>query len=208
MAFVKERGRTPENITWEDKADFLEIAAAQYGKVCVDAIRRHDRNHLILGSRFNGRAPIQLSKALGPYFDLISFNTYEHRAPLYKLREMSRITGKPAMVTEFSFKAMDSGLPNTIGAGDPVATQQDRADLFAAYAEDLARLPTCVGYFWFKFRDQPKEGQGTRSPGGLGGENSNYGLVRLDGTPWTVLTKKMTEVNAGIEALAAKSAKR
>ncbi|HSB16471.1 MAG TPA: hypothetical protein VLE22_18615, partial [Bryobacteraceae bacterium] len=98
---------------------------------------------------------------------------------------------------------MDSGLPNTIGAGEPVATQEDRADLFAAYAQDLARLPVCVGYFWFKYRDQPKEGQGGRSPGGWGGENSNYGLVRLDGTAWTVLTNRMTAVNAGIEELAA-----
>jgi hypothetical protein len=208
VAFLKSRGRTPENITWEDKADFLEIAATQYGKICQDAIRRHDRNHMILGSRFNERAPIPLTRALGPYFDVISFNTYEYRAPLYKLGELSRTTGKPAMVTEFSFKAMDSGLPNTIGAGEPVATQEDRAELFAAYAEDLARLRTCVGYFWFKYRDQPKEGQGTRSPGGWGGENSNYGLVKLDGTPWLVLTKRMTEVNAAIEVLAASSRRR
>lgn len=204
-AFLRGRGHTPGNLTWEDRADFLEIAAAQYGKICQDAIRRHDRNHLVLGSRFNEHAPIPLSRALGPYFDLFSFNTYEHRAPLYKLGEISRLTGKPTMVTEFSFKAMDSGLPNTIGAGEPVATQQDRADLFAAYAEDLARLPTCVGYFWFKYRDQPKEGQGTRSPGGWGGENSNYGLVKLDGTPWKVLTERMREVNARLEALAGES---
>lgn len=207
MAFLKSRKHAPDGITWEDKADFLELAAAEYGRICQGAIRRHDRNHLILGSRFNERAPIPLSKALGPYFDLISFNTYEHRAPLYKLRELARVTGKPTMVTEFSFKAMDSGLPNTIGAGEPVATQQDRADLFASYVEDLARLPTCVGYCWFKFRDQPIEGAGTSSPGGWGGENSNYGLVKLDGTPWTVLNRKIAEVNARIEALAAQAGK-
>jgi len=207
LAFLKARGHTPENITDEDKAGFLEVAAAQYGRIVHEAIRRHDRNHLIVGSRFNSRAPIPLSRALGPYYDVFSFNNYEHRAPLYKLREISLVTGKPTMVTEFSFKAMDSGLPNSIGAGEPVATQQDRAELVTAYVQDLARLPTSVGYYWFKYRDQPKEGQGTRSPGGMGGENSNYGLVKLDGTPWTVLTKRLTEVNAAIEALAAKSGK-
>ena len=208
MAFLKSRERTPDNITWADKADFLEIAAAEYGRICREAIRRHDRNHMILGSRFNERAPIPLSKSLGPFFDLISFNTYEHRAPLYKLRELARVTGKPTMVTEFSFKAMDSGLPNTIGAGEPVATQQDRADLFADYVTDLARLPTCVGYCWFKYRDQPGQGAGTSSPGGWGGENSNYGLVKLDGTPWTVLTRRITDVNARLESLAADAGKR
>jgi hypothetical protein len=208
MEFLKARGHAPNGITWEDKAAFLEIAAAEYGRICRDAIRRHDRNHLILGSRFNERAPIPLSRALAPYFDIFSFNNYEHRAPLYKLREISRITGKPTMLTEFSFKAMDSGLPNTIGAGEPVATQQDRVDLFTAFVQDLARLPTCVGYYWFKYRDQPGEGQGKTSPGGWGGENSNYGLVKLDGTPWPLLTGKMTEVNAGLEALAAGAGKR
>ena len=205
VAFLKERGHTRDSITYNDKASFLEIAAAEYGRICRDAIRRHDMNHLILGSRFNEKAPIPLSRALAPYFDVFSFNSYEHRAPLYKLREIARITGKPTMITEFSFKAMDSENPNTIGAGDPVATQQDRADLYAAWVQDLATLPTCLGFDWFKYRDQPKEGAGTSSPGGWGGENSNYGLVKLDGTPWTVLVNRMKEVNGKLETLAAKS---
>ena len=111
------------------------------------------------------------------------------------------------MITEFSFKAMDSGLYNTIGAGDPVATQQDRADLFTAYVQDLARFPSSVGFFWFRYKDQPKEGAGSRSPGGWGGENSNYGLVKYDDSPWSLLVKKITEVNADIESLRIKSCK-
>jgi hypothetical protein len=207
VAFLKERGRTPETLSWDDRAAFLEIAAGQYGRIVQAAIRRHDKNHLILGSRFNARAPIELTRGLTPFYDVFSFNNYDHRAPLYKLREITRISGKPTMITEFSFKAMDSGLYNTIGAGDAVATQQDRADLFAQYVQDLARLPSCVGYFWFKYRDQPKEGAGKSSPGGWGGENSNYGLVKIDGVPWTVLVSRMTEVNRGIEALAAQSSR-
>lgn len=207
VAFLKERGHTPETVTFDDRAAFLEIAAAEYGRIAQTAIRKYDKNHLILGSRFNSRAPIELTRALAPYYDVFSFNNYDHRAPLYKLREISRISGKPTMVTEFSFKAMDSGLYNTIGAGDAVATQQDRADLFTAYVQDLARLSSCVGFYWFRYRDQPKEGAGTKSPGGWGGENSNYGLVKIDGTPWTILVNRMTEVNAGIEVLRAEAGK-
>lgn len=207
VAFLKERGHTPETVTFDDRAAFLEIAAAEYGRIAHTAIRKYDRNHLILGSRFNSRAPIELTRALAPYYDVFSFNNYDHRAPLYKLSEITRISGKPTMVTEFSFKAMDSGLYNTIGAGDAVATQQDRADLFTAYVQDLARLSSCVGFYWFKYRDQPKEGAGTKSPGGWGGENSNYGLVKIDGAPWTILVNRMTEVNAGIEAMAAEAGK-
>jgi len=207
MEFIKQRGHTPETITFDDMADFLEVAAAQYGKIAYTAIRNYDKNHLILGSRFNSRAPLQLTKALAPYYDVFSFNNYDHRAPTYKLGEISRISGKPTMITEFSFKAMDSGLYNTIGAGDAVATQEDRAKLFTNYVQDLAKLPTCVGFYWFRYRDQPKQGAGTRSPGGWGGENSNYGLVKIDGTPWTLLVNKMKEVNAGIEEIAVKAGK-
>ncbi len=203
IAFLKERGRTPETVSFDDMAAFLELAAGEYGRLAHAAIRKHDKNHLILGSRFNSRAPLELTRALAPYYDVFSFNNYDHRAPLYKLGEIARISGKPTMVTEFSFKAMDSGLYNTIGAGQPVATQEDRADLFTAYVQDLARLSSCVGYYWFKYRDQPKEGAGSRSPGGWGGENSNYGLVKIDGSPWTLLVNRMTEVNGGIEEIAA-----
>ena len=199
VAFLKTRGHTPDRLTEEDKDGFLEIAAAEYGRIVQAAIRRHDSNHLILGSRFNNRAPIPLSRALGAYYDVVSYNNYDWRAPIYRLREISELTGKPTMLTEFSFKAMDSGLYNTRGAGDPVATQQDRADLYTGYVQDLAALPSCVGFYWFRYRDQPKE---------AAGENSNYGLVKIDGTPWTLLTTRMTEVNAGLEALAAKSGKR
>ena len=205
MNFLKDRGRTPETITFDDISAFLEIAASEYGKIIYSAIRRQDKNHLILGSRFNSRAPIPLTRGLAPYYDVFSFNNYEHRAPIYKLGEITRVSGKPTMVTEFSFKAMDSGLYNSIGAGDAVATQKDRADLFTNYVQDLARLPSCLGFYWFKYRDQPKEGAGSRSPGGWGGENSNYGLVKIDGTPWEMLVNRMTEVNAGIEEIAAKS---
>jgi hypothetical protein len=41
----------------------------------------------------------------------------------------------------------------------------------------------------------------------MGGENSNYGLVKIDGTPWTILIDRMKEVNAGIEELAARAAR-
>jgi len=42
----------------------------------------------------------------------------------------------------------------------------------------------------------------------LGGEDSNYAIVNLDGTTWAVLVNRMTQANAGLEALHAKSGQR
>jgi hypothetical protein len=179
----------------EDKAGFLEVVAAEYGRVGREAIRRYDSNHLILGCRFAGYAGDAVMRGVGPYFDVISFHSYSPDAPTDRLELIHKITGKPTMVTEFSFKAMDSGLPNTKGAAKPVATQQDRAEGFTRYVEALAKLPVCVGFHWFEYRDEPAEGRR------LDGENSNYGVVKIDFTPWDVLTWQMTRVNAGIETM-------
>ncbi len=190
-AFVKARGQDPEA--------FLQMAAAEYARICREAILRHDPNHLVIGCRFAGYANPAVLKGVGPYFDVISYNNYGAQAPIDKLREITALTGKPTMVTEFSFKAMDSGLPNTKGAAKPVATQKDRAGGFTAYVGALASLPGCVGYHWFQYRDQPKQGRT------LDGENSNYGLVRIDGTPWELLTARFTEVNRTLEQAAGKA---
>ena len=192
LEFLKGRGHGADQLSDADKSDFMGVIAAEYARATRDAIRHADPNHLILGCRFAGYPGDTAIRAVGPYFDVISFHSYNASAPVERLSQIYQLTGKPTMVTEFSFKAMDSGLPNTKGAAKPVATQQDRANGFAGYVESLAALPSCVGFHWFEYRDEPKEGR-------FDGENSNYGVVKIDFTPWEVLTSRMTSVNAEME---------
>ena len=192
-AVLQSHGRTPSNITDDDRAEFLGLVAGEYARVTSEAIRRADPNHMVLGCRFAVYPGDSAMRAVGRYFDVISFHSYNASAPVDRLRQIHAITSKPTMITEFSFKAADSGLPNTKGAAKPVATQQDRADGFARYVEALAALPSCVGFHWFEYRDEPKEGR-------FDGENSNYGLVKVDFKPWAVLTARMSEVNSDLEA--------
>ncbi len=200
VTFLKERGHSKENLDAADKADFQQKVAAEYGRLCREAILRYDPNHMVIGCRFGGYAPDPVLRGLGPYLDVISYNNYSAKAPLEMLTKLTSLTGKPTMVTEFSFKAMDSGLPNTKGAGKPLATQRERASYFTNYVQDLAALPGCVGFHWFEYCDEPKEGR-------FDGENSNYGLVKIDDAPWEVLTEQMKKVNAEIEFRAAKTGK-
>ena len=83
---------------------------------------------------------------------------------------------------------------NTIGAGEPVQTQRERADRFEEYVIGLMKLPYAVGYHWFQYSDQPAEGRND-------GENSNYGVVDGADEPWEVLTARMQAVNARAEAV-------
>lgn len=177
-----------------DRMAFLKEIAGQYFRVCYEAIKRYDPNHLILGCRFAGTAPDPVVEAMAPYVDVVSFQWYGFEPPLPTLRRIYEKTGKPVMVTEFSFKAMDSGLPNTRGAGQPVETQKDRADYFEKFVKALVKEPYVVGYHWFQYSDQPEQGR-------FDGENSNYGLVKENDEPWQELVERMTRVNAEVDAL-------
>jgi hypothetical protein len=183
----------------QDQAAWQEAVARRYFATCKSAIRKADPNHLILGCRFAGLAPDPVLRGLSDSVDVVSFNNYGQNAPADTLRHIHQLTSRPIMLTEFSFKAMDSGLPNTKGAARPVPTQQDRADGFARYVQGLIDLPFMVGFHWFEHADEPKEGR-------FDGENSNYGVVTIEDRPWDVLVQRMMEVNAGLETRHAQSA--
>ena len=179
----------------EARRVFLKRFAERYFSVATRAVRRNDPNHLILGVRFAGVPPREVLEAIAEYVDVVTINIYTwrpHEPPVEALRSVHQVTGKPVMVTEFSYKAMDSGLPNTKGAGEPVQTQRERAYLAARYALAVAELPFAVGYHWFQYMDQPAQGR-------FDGENSNFGLVKLDDEPWELLTRAFTLVNSRAE---------
>jgi len=172
-----------------DKSDFLRLIARQYFKVTAQAIRKHDPNHLILGCRFAGYAPDEVLEGMGEFVDVVSYNIYSPLPPTDRLERIHRLTGKPVMITEYSFKAMDSGLPNTKGAGEPVETQQDRAEGYERFVTAALSLPYMVGLHWFEHADEPAEGR-------FDGENSNYGVVNIADEAYAILTDRMSAVNA------------
>jgi hypothetical protein len=190
--------KTSGDAIGKDQAVWQEVVARRYFSICKKSIQKADPHHLILGCRFAGQAPTPVLRGLSDYVDVVSFNHYGPTAPVDTLQNIHRLTTRPIMLTEFSFKAMDSGLPNTRGAGRPVATQKDRADGFTRYVNGLIDLPFVVGFHWFEHADEPREGR-------FDGENSNYGLVTIEDRPWDVLVRSMTQVNAGLEERHVKS---
>ncbi len=117
----------------------------------------------------------------------VSMNIYGSD-PSAAISEVARISGRPVLVTEFSFRSQDAGLPNSKGAGPRVETQEQRAQSYRTYVEKIAALPEVVGFHWFQWADQPREGR-------WDGEDSNYGLVDIQDHPYPQLTQVVTEVN-------------
>jgi len=172
---------------------FAGEVAENYFRITTEAIRRADPNHLLLGCRFAVPPPKPVIWAAGKYLDVVSFNCYDTN-PTPKIALYAAGSGRPVLIGEFAFRGRDSGLPNTKGAGPIVATQQDRADDFEKYVKSALSQPNLIGYHWFEHADEPKGGR-------FDGENSNMGVVNLNGDLYTVLTTRMTQVNAQAETL-------
>ncbi len=175
-----------------DAGAFLEQMATRYFKIVAEAIRAADPNHLYLGARFAGKVPDSVIRA-SRVADVVSVNIYEFD-PRDLVHHMHELTGRPVLITEFAFRAEDSGLPNTKGAGPKVPNQQARAKAYTDYVTRLESLPEAVGYHWFKWSDEPKEGR-------FDGENSNYGLVNIEDRPYQEFVEAVRSANhAAVEA--------
>jgi hypothetical protein len=170
-----------------DSDAFLELVAARYFEVSAQAIHAADPNHLYLGARFAGRVPDAVLRGARSA-DVVSVNIYSFD-PRPLVEHIYEVTRKPVLITEFAFRAEDSGLPNTQGAGPKVPNQAARAKAYTDYVTRLESLPEAVGYHWFKWADEPKEGR-------FDGENSNYGLVDIGDQPYTEFVAAVKAANA------------
>jgi agarase len=186
------------DIPQADEDDFLRLVADRYFTVTENAIRAADRNHLILGCQFAGSVPRPVLEAMADHVDVVSISHYDELPPEALLREIHRATGRPILISSFTFRARDSDLPNTKGSGVLVDTQEERARYFERYVRELLGHPAVVGCHWLQHADQPAAGR-------LDGENSNYGLVNIEDEPYQPLVEAATRVNRSLYLSGAKA---
>ena len=183
---------------------FLEQAAERYFQVTTAAVRAADPNHMLLGNReVSVTTRLEVYSAADAYVDLFSINNYVFFDvvtegaltlsgsvdPADGFAALNAAIDRPILITEFGFRADDSGLPNSWPPQYPtLATQEERADAFEEYARDKQAVPWIVGYHWFEWVDQPPDGR-------FDGEDNNWGLVNTLDEPYTTVVERMTAVN-------------
>jgi hypothetical protein len=176
-----------------DGLAFVTYYSDVYHSIAAAAIRKHDPNHLIMGSRYNaiGSRVVQAAiRGAASSTDFVDVHVYGSQPQTSTLRWLHNISGgKPLLMSEFGFRARDSGLPDSKGVGPLLMTQTERAASFRHYIRTLVGLPFVIGYHMFMWADEPSGGQ-------LFGANSNFGLVHLSDDPYQVLTEAFGDINA------------
>ena len=114
------------------------------------------------------------------YFDVFSMNCYRKRLPAQEMSQISEKLGKPILIGEWHFGALDAGLPAS-GIGH-VTDQTGRGKAFRLYLEEAAAKPWCVGVHYFNIYDQSAIGR-------FDGENYNIGFLDVCNRPYEPLAQ-------------------
>ncbi len=142
-----------------DEEEFIRIWVRQFFKVSVEAIRRHDPNHLIIGMRWAGVPDMLVLEEEATWTDIISMNRY--RAEIVELFDIYyRRFEKPIVMGEFepdndSFRYVRDAIEPPGGYD----SDEQRQRLKAATAIDrVSAHPGIVGYTYYAWKN------GTRHP--------------------------------------------
>jgi hypothetical protein len=183
----------PNEITQADREAFVGFVFGRYYQVVADALRRHDPNHLYLGSRLHKHAlkNEHIFRAAGESVDVVSVNFYAELAPSPAMVALWRrgAGDKPFLISEFYVKADDWTGDNRNGGGWLVRTQGDRGRFYENFVLRLMEERCFVSWQWFKYRD-------------TGTTGSNKGLVDVHDQPYPDFSTTVVRINPLIHSLA------
>lgn len=127
----------PEKLKSEAGRKELTALATSYYKTTHDAIRRHDKHHLILGDRYEANAPIAMEvvNAALQYIDVLSFQDF--RNPVVQLGEWHNKTGKPVLLADAASMKWQTV---------PGEFTRNNGDWYAETLAALYESPGCIGF--------------------------------------------------------------
>lgn len=178
-----------------DSVEFASLFLDEYLRLVKDAFRKHDPNHLLIGSRLQ-LATIShewICRAMGKHLDVMSYNYYTYTMDTESLRRIHEWTGGlPIMLSEFFWSSpKDSGLTG----GRELDSQEQRGLAYRNYVEQAAATGFVVGIEWFTLVDQSVTG---RWFSGFDGERANSGLISVTDRPWKAMLAEAMKTNYGI----------
>ena len=185
----RRTGDRNRKMTGKDHDDFLTFVAERYYTICNNAIKKHDPNHLYVGSRVHGRCIRDATFRGAGACDVVSVNYY-HRwsAEQERMDRWVKASGKPFLVSEWYAQSIESADTEASGAGFRVKSDAGRGLFYQNLTLGLLENPGCVGWHWFKY--------------GGDGKGFHKGFVSRDYVPHVSMIRVMAELNRQVYPLA------
>jgi hypothetical protein len=171
-----------------DHEAFSREFARRSCRVCAEAIRKYDPNHLILGCRFGGPpGPAVLGECKRPWVDVLSANNY--RMIFYsRVQEYHQPERMPVLIGEYGWYTdlfpKGSDASKTTKAG-------------VAVLEKAFTHPALVGYTWYRWVSATPDTPNLALQAGLVNHQDEANEPQ---------TRALTEVNARLEEIAVRAA--
>ncbi len=100
------------------------------------------------------------------------------------LKQRYDICRKPLLITEWSFRGGDVGIPRAESNGQELPTQQARARAIGLFLDSVNNLDYIVGHFFYKWCDERYLAHDGKTV-----ETMNWGVVSMDDTPHDLAVK-------------------
>lgn len=173
-----------------DDTAFVRQTAERYFRLSAEAVRRYDKNHLLLGCRFGGPPdPAVFAAVRRPWVDVVSANNY--RDTMYERMDIYyQATHLPVLNTEFAWASDYFVKPRS---GEPTGGLPVSERMVVLGRQSLARAlshPALVGYTWFRWVDKPDQ----LPP-------ASFGIVTADDAPNWAHLGTLTWINENAEAI-------
>ncbi|MBC7326804.1 beta-galactosidase [bacterium] len=189
-SFLEKPANMPAQLTdacINDLSELLTHFARRYFQVIRDTLKKHAPNQLYLGCRFASR-PMEVVRVAAEYCDVVSFNIYS-RDVNEQAWAFTNTLGKPCIIGEFHFGALDRGMFHTGLVA--VRNQEERGTAYQNYVKSVWKLPAFVGCHWFQYVDEPLTGR-------FDGENYNIGFLSVVDYPYWELVNAAREINSQV----------
>ncbi len=178
-----------------DAAAFEHVFFDDYYKLIRSTLKKADPDHLYLGERL---LPAQTYheaavKALAKYCDIFSVNYYVNEYDPKDIERYARITGRPLLLSEWSFGSPEQGL---FGCRNKT-NDDERGKAYRRYAENAMASPHVVGVQWYALLDEPNTGRGYTTVG----ERYNMGFLNVCDRPFKKLISHAYAANSNLYEL-------
>jgi hypothetical protein len=171
----------------------MQRIAARYYSLLHTSIRRYDKNHLILGDRYDGKLGIPgwLLEAMSPTVDVLSIQYYAPWEDMAEhLANWHAQGGKPILLADSAFLAPTELLYVSESSRVYVPDQAARGDAYRRFATAAYAEPYVLGWHWCAYIEN---------------RTRRSGIVNYRDEPYRDLVTRMRETNARIYEIARRS---